>query len=670
MSGFVWYIYLVVGALFTLSGIVFFILFRKTKKNTAIATIIEFVAYCVMLYPTILVDTADSKYKGIESGFMSFLNTLARFRGDGYDHLAFSEQLPPEFFSIYNIIMVIANILMVAFAASFIIQLFDNLSQSFRLIWHRQNKIFVFSECNEKTLSIAESIGDYAKSVEGFGKFFIVFSNNDKEEKTQFSQRLKNFQAIVVNKEVDSVVKILEGKAKWIEVFLFNEDEERNLQQLSKICSDETFRTETRIYAEVNRTHWKLYDSFIEKLTSGNDNLTINLVRTEETFAYDNLFNNSIFDNYVEKKIKINELHVTGVVNEIFQFKTEEKLVDKKVIKILIAGVNDRSIEMFKAVLHLSQMPGFFPVITVLDEEDRLDYLQSIIPELSSGCYKEGDSLYEFNYRGGIPADSTRLIDVIQKEYLDFTFAFVNYNDDLKNSNAAIRINSLCHQHNRFENYKLQVSISDASIYKEWNDVLLRDITVVGQNNHVYSYQSITMSDFEVLSKAIHEVRQEENLIKAQKKAKDNGVECTYTKTPWKDYYNNEYNRHSVFARTLSFKYKVKFILESGQDPSIAHEPDPWLIYEHMRWDMYTRTFGYSSPIGEVKDTLQEMTNKFEETKDKKLKAAREKLRSETQTHEALASFEYLHPNVQKYDGLRLTDGIVEAFMQYNYKST
>ncbi len=664
MSDINWYAYLVVGTVIAVAGVLFFIAFRKTKKNAAIATIIEFAAYCIMLYPTVLADTHDSRYKGIESGFMSFLNTLARFRGDGYDQLAFSEQLPPEFFSVYNIIMIIINILMVAFAASFIVQLFDNLSQSFRLIGHRYNKVFVFSECNDKTVSIIESIGEYARSEENFGKYNIVVSNKDKAD-GRYSHRLENVRAIVVNQDVDSIVRILEGKSKNIEVFLFNEDEESNLSQLSGICSGNEFSSETRIYAEVNKTYRRLYDSFIKEITSGNDNLTISLVRTEETFAYNNLFNNSIFDNYIEKKVKINELHVASQANGITKFKTEEKLVDKKVIKILFAGVNNRTVEMFKAILHLSQMPGYFPVFIVLDEDDRPDYLNGFVPELTSGCHKEGDSLYEFIYRGGIQAESPQLTAVIEKEFLDFTFAFVNYGEDLKSSNAAIKINALCHKHNRFGDYKLQVSIADASVYKQWSGFLLRDITIVGQNDCVYSYRSIAMSALENLSREIHEVRQEESLRKAMKKAEEKGEECHYRKTPWKDYYNNEYNRHSVFARTLSFRYKIRFILEAGKDPSVAHDLEPWLIYEHMRWNMYTRSFGYTCPVGKVRDTLADMTDKFEETRDKKIKETRDKLRSETQTHEDLVSFEFLHPNVQSYDGLKLTPDIVKAFENY-----
>lgn len=664
MSDINWYCYFIIGSLLTFSGAVFFMASRKTKRNAAISTMIEFVAYGLMLYPTILADAADSRYMGIESGFMTFLNTLARFRGDGYDHLAYGEQLSPEFFSVYNIIMIAANILMIAFAASFVVQLFDNLSQSFRLIWHRYNKVMVFSECNEKTVSIAESIDEYAKSDEDFGKYNIVFSN---KEENRYSHRLEKLRAIVVNKDVDSVVKLIEGKSKSIEVFLFNGEEESNLRQLNALCDDTGFISETRIYAEVNKTHWRLYDKFIKEVTYGNAKLTINLVRTEETFAYDNLFRNSIFDNYAEKKVMINELHVVKNADGTNSFRTEEKQVVKKVIKLLFAGINDRSVEMFKAVLHLSQMPGYFPVFIVLDEEDRPDHLKSIIPDLTDGCTKEGDSLYEFIYRGGIQADSSALLDMIANEYSDFTFAFVDYGDDLKNSNAAISINALCHKHNRFGDYKLQVSISDSSVYKKWNDYLLRDISIVGQNDSVYSYRSITMSGFDKLSQKIHEVRQNEKMESARKKAEAKGEKFNYKKDPWKDYYNNEYNRHSVYARTLSFRYKVRFIKASGEDPlEAAHAFEPWLIYEHMRWNMYTRTFGYTCPAGEINKTLLDMTNRYEETREKKIRDEREKLRSETQTHEDLVSFEYLHPNVQNYDGLRLTPDIVKAFDEFN----
>ena len=99
---------------------------------------------------------------------------------------------------------------------------------------------------------------------------------------------------------------------------------------------------------------------------------------------------------------------------------------------------------------------------------------------------------------------------------------------------------------------------------------------------NTYAYDFITMSDIEKGTQAIHYVRH----------PKDDSKSIS-----WVSYCNNEYDRHSVYARTLSFKHKVEIIRKYYKsDFSITSKPGIWRIYEHMRWDVYTRTLGYVLP--------------------------------------------------------------------------
>ena len=101
----------------------------------------------------------------------------------------------------------------------------------------------------------------------------------------------------------------------------------------------------------------------------------------------------------------------------------------------------------------------------------------------------------------------------------------------------------------------------------------------VGGIHEVYDFKFITMSAIEKATIAIHETR--------------------YKDKTWEEYCNNEYNRHSVYARTLSFAYKVKLIDENEKTRGqydLTYTDHDWIVYEHMRWDMYTRTLGYAKP--------------------------------------------------------------------------
>ena len=136
------------------------------------------------------------------------------------------------------------------------------------------------------------------------------------------------------------------------------------------------------------------------------------------------------------------------------------------------------------------------------------------------------------------------------------------------------------------------------------------------------------MSAIEKATVAIHNVRY------------PNGVK------PWYVYCNDEYNRHSVYARTLSFKHKVRIIDEYyNSDYSVTRKDDEWKIYEHMRWNMYTRTMGYVL----ADEALLDEDGKLD--KDLRLRA---------KVHSDLIPFEELSEENKMKDSLILTPEIVE----------
>ncbi|MCR4896737.1 MAG: hypothetical protein K5891_08195, partial [Lachnospiraceae bacterium] len=113
----------------------------------------------------------------------------------------------------------------------------------------------------------------------------------------------------------------------------------------------------------------------------------------------------------------------------------------------------------------------------------------------------------------------------------------------------------------------------------------------------------------------------------------------------WTQYCNDEYNRHSVYARTLSFKYKVAIIDEFyGSDYSITSTDRTWKIYEHMRWDVYTRTLGYVLTEQPLKDAVGKL-----ERPNRDLAKA----------HSDLVPFEELDEETKAKDSLKLTPEIV-----------
>jgi len=614
-----WIVSLLLGTLLFVLGVVLFFIKKKNKTNTLFSLLFEFAAYCILLYPTIFQAVPQSRTKGIESFFLSLLNTITQYMGNGYNRFENAEQLSPEFYSVYCILMVIVNILMLAFAADFILHLIDGPYQLLRVKMHAKKPIYLFSECNNKTLALAKSIYNSDYDVAKINRCLIVFLFYDKQDILPYTNELDSIEAVTINISIESLFKSLNGKSEKIEIYLFNNSEILNLKQMGDVCGIGDICSDTSVFVEVNRTHWSLYDDYIKSVTASEKRLTVNLVRTEENFVYNLLLEKSIFDN----TLSYDGAHL---------------------INILIVGYNDRCIEFLKAVLHLGQMPGYELCVTLVEQEDHKNIIRHLFPELKERGDGYGDSIYSFNHVTKLEYNSSDFDDFINTVHREYTYIFVNTEDDLANIDIGVNINRLCLRAGRTHTRYVLVNLSDKNLLcdSKLNIDLTRDIDFVGDIESVYDYQFIKMSNIEKATQKIHDIRQTEKAL----------INKEHIRQPWKDYCNNEYNRHSVYARTLSFAYKVKIIgenssgSESGDIYSVTSTSNEWKVYEHMRWNMYMRTLGY------VK--APEVLLNEDRTVDRGV-------RKVAHIHPCLVPYDNLSSEEQEKDSLKLTPEVVKV---------
>lgn len=607
-----WYVSYALGIVLFLSGIVYLI--RKKhpgEEHFLKATLFEFCAAWILYLPEELFNDVPESLPSLEiteSIFTAFLRTFNIYLGNDYSRIEFVGH--PIFSSLYATLITIVNIVMLFFVAGFIVKFLEGPVQRIRMSAGKRRYTYLFPVCNEKTLAIAESIKDK--------KVNLIFAYGDKEPGQTDKQRISDIHGLYISGSVSGVLDRIGGRAKGIEVFLFGDSEVSNLSELEKICdkAGSGMKAPVRIFVELSNTPWDLYDSFLsEHNSTAGDKLIINFVRTEENFAYNNLLKNSIFENAIQ---------------------TEKHIRD---IKVLIVGMNERNLEMLKAVLHLGQMPGYRLTVMVLDEKAGRQKLKVKLPEVYDECITEGDAIYRLIYKENTDYD---MLDIVEKEFSDFTFAFVNAGNDLKNTGIAVRLNEMCLRHARKDGYRIQVNIEDRTICRSWDSDITENMDFVGDTKSTYDHDFITMSDIEKGAIAIHEVRYPKGTDRYR---------------AWASYCNNEYNRHSVYARTLSFKHKVKLIHDM-YDPNdelkgterefeiyrVTRTNRIWKVYEHMRWNMYTRTMGFV------------LADKALLDKDGKVD---KKTRSAARVHHDLIHYSKLPKEDQDKDALELTPDIV-----------
>lgn len=608
-----WYVSYALGMILFLGGIFYLLRKKHPREEDFIkATLFEFCAAWILYLPEeIFNDVPESlpSLKMAESIFTAFLRTFNIYLGNDYSRIEFAGH--PVFSSLYATLITVVNIVMLFFVAGLIVKFLEGPVQLMRMSLSKRRPAYVFPVCNSKTLAIAESIKDPRTN--------IIFAYGDREPGQTEKQRINDIGGVYVSGSVAGILDRIGRRSKGIEIFLFGDSEVSNLSELEKICDKvgAGVKAPVRIFVELSDTPWDLYDSFLDKHnTPAGEKLIINFVRTEESFAYNDLLKYSIFENAIQ---------------------TDE---NRKDIKVLIVGMNERNLEMLKAVLHLGQMPGYRLTVMVLDESDGRKRLMAKLPEVYDECKTEGDAIYRLIYKENVDME---VLEAVGNEYPDFTFAFVNAGNDLKNTGIAVRLNEMCLRKGRKAGYRIQVNIEDQKICRSWDSDITERMDFVGDIKTIYAHDFITMSDIEKGAIAIHEVRYPEGTDRYRS---------------WVSYCNNEYNRHSVYARTLSFKHKVK-IIHDMYDPNdelkgtekefdiyrVTKTNRIWKIYEHMRWNMYTRTRGF---VLADKALLDE-----DGRVDKKTRSA-------ARVHHDLIHYSKLPKEDQDKDALELTPEIVK----------
>ena len=662
-----WTVAFCLGLILFFIGIIYIVKKQHRRDiHYAWATFWEFLA-CWVLYIPVEIDNdtlnprALSWVEGVFTALIKSFNML--FQND-YERVGIDGQI--VFTSIYNILRIITNISMLLFAGAFILKFINGPVQSIKLFFDRRRYMYFFSTCNDKTLSIATSIR--TKYEKGNNKKAIFFTCDLSSVDSAYRDEIDHIGAGCIDNTISQVVSKYTKSYAGMEIFLFNDSEEKNLIELEAIClklKDKWNKGIIRIYVELLKTPWGLYDDYIKKYDLSED-IVVNFVRMEEAFVYNNLLKNSIFENAI--------------------YDGDNK--EKRINAVIVGKMDPRNTEFLKALLHLSQMPGYYLNLTVIDSESGRRHLKQIMPEIGDEGPGDGDAIYHINYIERIDYDTDDFEVEIIKSCLDFTFAFVNTGDDLMNIRLALLMKAMVTRKGRSsENYTLQVVIHNEELWETWSDDLCKGINPVGSLKEIYNYSFVANSEIECGSEAVHKAR--------------------HNSRKWEEYLNNEYNRHSVFARTLSYKYKIMILGENYQlagrkeTPqwstkeelkkiwdSMTPEEIEWKKYEHMRWNMYTRTLGYrvdseqllKKYLDKDKELLYEVKglkkslnniNKEESDIEKRLEEKeREKnenkeivmqIRSSARIHNDLVPFDDLPLEEKIKDNLELTDEVVSV---------
>ncbi len=543
----------ILGLLFAALG--FYIYFKtenRDKRNSLVLVLFVFIAIVIWYIP---LEISQEVYSVPEGVLSAILQGVASLTGDSYSKEMVAD---PTISALFSFAIMAGRIIILVFLFDVVIS-FVGVPYQYILSWiNRKRKTFVFGTVNERTIAIARSVGSKKETR-------MIFACG-KDADNESLEALKDTGALYFTKSIGQVLRNLvrDEISDTVEVFIFGDNDAENIESLSELAEatkNDKYR-HIKAYVELNSTSLIIQNSISTRYRH-QERLTVNFIRTAENFAYNNLYDNYIIENAVNEK-------------------------NLKIIRALIIGADDISIGMLKTMLWLLQIPGYKLEVEVISDSEFISGFKYACPEIKDDMDEPGMAAYHVGLHEGIGYRSEEFGRLI-KENGAFTFAFVNCGDDVLNYNVAADLYMFRKRAGIDGDCLIQVRNDKVSAISDKDDELWKHTMAVGTDRDLYSYSYLTNAPIEEAAKLVHDKRQLEKGLT--------------DRVPWDEYCRDEYKRRSTYARALSLRYKLYVISQDYRaDYSLLKTDREWMMYEHMRWNVYMQTGGYIK--SDKKDTV------------------------------------------------------------------
>ena len=431
----------------------------------------------------------------------------------------------------------------------FIISLFKNALAEIKYRLHYHGEVYAFSELNQKSLILAQSIRHRHKNA------VIVFTDVDRDAGDTISEYIESAEqinAILFRKDITTVDFKRHSKNALLTFLLMGDSERDNLLQSLKILEMYSHRENTNLFIFSTGLEGEL-------LLSNTPRGEIKVRRINEVrslvykFLYDEgevLFNSAIVES------------------------------GKKNITAVVVGLGEYGMEIMKALSWYCQMDGYSINIYGFDaDENAEEKFAALCPELMSeeynGIHIPGESDYTIHIFSGIDVRTKTFADLYMK-ISGVSFVFVSLGNDADNINQAANIRMLSERAGNHPVIKTIVrnteeknALAGATNYRGQQ----YGIEAIGDLETSYSEEILLGSELEHLALERHlKWGQEE------------------------EFWQYEYNYRSSMASAIHMKARIACGIpgaDKKEDELTPAERDIIEPLEHRRWNTYMRSEGY-----------------------------------------------------------------------------
>ncbi len=518
---------------------------RSSRKVTALHILLigVFLADFLIIFPPYY-STVLSGNGLFESLIIVFHDSLQLFTiGGDFGVIINEAYVIPEWlkptYTVYGLCLYAFTPLL---SASFILSFFKNLSSYWKYILCFSRDVYVFSEWNEKTASLALDI------IEKDRRATVVVANRKKEdEKNDDGLCDGGVGAIVFSKSVFEINLLIHSRNAKIHCFFIKDEASVNMEDAFFTLERFKNRSNTEFYIFSSVAE---HDSILNSLDTGKT--VVRRINSMQSFVHMFLYTEGV------------ELFDTAYTDE----------GGKKRISVAIVGLGSYGKEFVRALPWYCTQPGYFTEIHVFERnEEEISIFKASYPSLNYGTPQSYDPTLPYVIKFHTMNVEAEDFSYSLRHFQPFTYALVLTGDDDRNLRIALRLRVLFKRNKM--NPVIRTRIYNATISYIAKDLKNHngkcyDVKLLGSLQQTYSYKAVIEGEWHQLAKAVHDRYGAEDM--------------------WK--YEYFYSGAIAFA----IAQKTRKYLGVEEESEIGKE------YEHLRWCAYMHARGYS--YGESRDDL------------------------------------------------------------------
>lgn len=437
---------------------------RRIKSPLKLITSGVFIASLLMFIPVSYNwDGWKDHYTYIRPVLLAATNAIRIFlAGVEFDIVENAVPTAPVWFkAVYCLYAAILYAVAPILTFSNVLSLFKNMTGQMRLRICRKRPIYIMSELNAPSVTLANSIvADYSgkRRNRPLIVFCDVFTQNE-EQNYELLQQVRQINAICLKKDISHVT--FSKKGKPMEFFLIGENEAENTEQVIRLA--EKWKNSPRAVSLYVFSSDPTTDSILDSIDVGQRLLRANAMDIMKKHLTKGLLEQTwqsadyeMRGDFFVRRIDPVDVLVQDVLtmNDYADYaKIQEDAQKTKTISVTILGMGRHGVHFLKTALWFYQRYGIRLEFNIFDmgteNGDPEKRLGQECPELISinPSTREGDALYDIRFFTGMDCLSYDFSNlVLQDERQRFqktNLVFVALGDDDRNIHAAMMMQTL-----------------------------------------------------------------------------------------------------------------------------------------------------------------------------------------------------------------------------------